>query len=622
MKLIDGSINRCAIFLYYDKEGIVDDYVIYLLNDLKKNINDLLIVCNGAVTPESEDKFRTLTDNILIRANKGFDVGGYREGLFHIGFDKLMQYDEVVLLNYTFFGPLYPFSEMFDEMAKRDLDFWGITNHFEVNPDPFGQNRYGIMPEHLQSHFLVVRKSLLNSNEYREFMINMKNPDTYVDSICDYESIFQRHFKDLGFHGEAYCDASEYKDYVYNPVMFRLKEMIINQRCPIVKRRSFFTDYNDFLLNSCGEVTAEAYKYIREHLDYDVNLVWDNLLRLENMTEINRAMQLNYMLPEKECLQEECPYQKVGIYVVLDSTKHVDDYMNYLQEIPDEISIWVVGTADKLEDKTLRQFVEKRKNCNAIESITDLWIEMLQKLISNAAENHYEFIAIAEIKDYEQYQPYSNRISWQYSDWKNTVASAAFIRNIVATFEQNERMGMLIPPVPNYGNIFEMIQNGWMGKYQEVVDFLHMYSIKANIKEQDEPLAPYGGSFWMRTNALKYILDLQFDKMLDKKDVQLMAMPFLVQNGGYYTGTAYNMEYASISVTNQDYMFRETNKAVFQKYGPSYHKVVVERIKQGSVMTALSRKARIKLKMKQIIKKYMPNKAYVIGKKIYRKMKQ
>ena len=68
------------------------------------------------------------------------------------------------------------------------------------------------MPEHLQSHFLVVRKSMILSDEYREFIINMKNPESYVDSICDYESIFQKHFTDLGFKGEAYCDSKNMKD--------------------------------------------------------------------------------------------------------------------------------------------------------------------------------------------------------------------------------------------------------------------------------------------------------------------------------------------------------------------------------------------------------------------------
>lgn len=60
MRLKEGSIKRCAIFLYYDKQGIVDDYVIYLLNDLNKNIDKLLIVCNGTINEESERNLEQL----------------------------------------------------------------------------------------------------------------------------------------------------------------------------------------------------------------------------------------------------------------------------------------------------------------------------------------------------------------------------------------------------------------------------------------------------------------------------------------------------------------------------------------------------------------------------------
>ena len=82
MKLIENDIKRCAIFLFYDKDGIVDDYVINLLECLKKSVDDILVVCNGIIPEESQLKFRTVTQDILIRDNAGFDVGGYREGLF------------------------------------------------------------------------------------------------------------------------------------------------------------------------------------------------------------------------------------------------------------------------------------------------------------------------------------------------------------------------------------------------------------------------------------------------------------------------------------------------------------------------------------------------------------
>lgn len=610
MKLIKGNIKRCGIFLYYDKEGKVDDYVIYLLECLKKNIDDLLIVCNGKIPPESEAKFRALTDDILVRANVGFDVGGYREGIFHYGFERLSQYDEIVLLNYTFFGPMYPFEEMFDEMAERDLDFWGITGHFAVHPDPYGQNRYGYLPEHIQSHFLVLRRSMILSDEYREFIINMKNPASYVESICDYESILAKYFTDLGFQGDVYCDASEYEGYVFNPVMFRLKDMLEKQRCPIIKRRSFFTDYQDFMLNSCGEVTAEAYDYIREHLLYDTNLIWDNLLRLENMTEISRAMQLNYILPEKEILQQYCPFNKIAVFVVEYSDKFKSVYDAQLNEVLSGIDCY-------------------RINGNTESSYGKLLADIIYK-----AKGRYDYVGIVEVKNVECNPPYSNRVSWQYSDWKNILPSREYISNVFATFDENERLGMLIPPSPEYGNLFEQRQDGWFGRYQQVAQYLQEQHICVNIKEQDEPLAPAGGSFWLRMDAVGTMTEpLPIDKVEDELQA-LLTLPFLIQADGYYIGTVYNMEYTPIAVTNQDYMMRELNKTVFDKYGPSFHTILVDRIKTNEFLPikaqedAITKKNQIsaiigkcKHKIKKMIKYILPYGLLVVGKKIYYKMR-
>lgn len=615
MKLIEGSIKRCAIFLYYDKQGLVDDYVLYLLNDLNKNIDRLLIVCNGTISEESEKKFRILTNDILIRSNSGFDVGGYREGLFHIGFEQLQIYDEVIMLNYTFFGPLYPFKEMFDEMARRDLDFWGITNHFEVNPDPFGKNRYGLMPEHLQSHFLVVRKSMIISDEYREFMINMRNPTSYVESICDYESIFQKYFTDLGFKGEAYCDAREYQGYVYNPVMFRAKQMIKDKRCPIIKRRSFFTDYSDFLLNSCGEVTVEAYEYIKNNLDYDVNMIWDNLLRLENMTEISRAMQLRYVVPASETIQSYCQYNSIILLINVESIKHFSDYTKFLLALPDEIKfVFMAGDDDK---NIINKNMTKHKNMEIIIKKEE-WLKHLSSVLTET-DLEYKYIGVLNIRDYETIEPYSNMVSWQYSDWKNLVATSALVKNIVTLFERNDRLGLLIPPIPFWGNIYEQIGDGWMGTFESVKGCLDKLNIRVNIKKEVEPLAPYGGSFWIRREAFNYILDKKIES--EDKKTELITLPFLVQDSGYYTAIVYNSDYASTAITNEDYMLRETNKAIFRQIGPSFHKIEVERIKQCQIATTLSREKVFKLKLKKVIKKILPANLYENGKKIYKKFR-
>ena len=109
MKVENNLKNRCGIFLFYDRDGIVDDYILYMLKDLRQNLSYLLVVCNGEPGEEGLKRLQSESDEVLIRANHGFDVGGYREGLFYLGFKELQKYDEIVLFNYTFFGGIYPF---------------------------------------------------------------------------------------------------------------------------------------------------------------------------------------------------------------------------------------------------------------------------------------------------------------------------------------------------------------------------------------------------------------------------------------------------------------------------------------------------------------------------------
>ena len=75
------EIRRLGIFFFYDKDGIVDDYVPHLLEDVKKNVSELLIVCNGNLTLEGKGKFARITSQILVRENKGYDVWAYKVGL-------------------------------------------------------------------------------------------------------------------------------------------------------------------------------------------------------------------------------------------------------------------------------------------------------------------------------------------------------------------------------------------------------------------------------------------------------------------------------------------------------------------------------------------------------------
>ena len=52
MILDSANAKRLILYFMYDKDGIVDDYVPYMLRELKKNSTEILVVCNGKLTRE------------------------------------------------------------------------------------------------------------------------------------------------------------------------------------------------------------------------------------------------------------------------------------------------------------------------------------------------------------------------------------------------------------------------------------------------------------------------------------------------------------------------------------------------------------------------------------------
>lgn len=577
MDLKLGSIKRCGIFLFFDPAGKVDRYVMSMLKDLNRNLDHLLVVCNGYVEPKGIHDLRQVSNEVISRANVGFDVGGYREGLFYLGWKFLGQFDEIVMLNYTIFGPIYPFKEMFDTMAEKHISFWGISKHHKVDPDPFHKVSYGYLPEHIQSHFLVLRRDLFMSYQYRDFICNMKNPENYVESVCGYEAIFTKYFEDLGFRWEVYVDSSEYEGYAYNPLMFYPKEVVEKKRCPIVKRRSFFTTYSDFLLNTCGESSAELYKYLLEELHYDMDPIWDNLLRLENHAAIHRCLHLNYILESYDSVYSWD--KKAAIILIVESTRRLSWYQRFLREIPAKLDVILCGTKENCEKihhmealtgKRVREYVFETEN----------YLQMILKTSAQIQRERYQHIGILHMTEIESTeQPYSNEVSWQYSDWENLLYNGHTVENLLQTFEENPRMGMCIPPLPEFGRIFAKIGDGWGKMYGQVCEKLHERGVFVNTNSGEYPLAPWGGSFWMKGELFGNLRDYLREE--DEKEAMLM-LPFLVQQMGHYTGIGYSDSWASVAVTNQDYMMRENNKAVFQKYGANVLPVVVKRIRDGN----------------------------------------
>ncbi len=68
---VSAPLRRLAIYSFSDSAGIVDDYVPHLLQDLRRNVERLLVVCSGPLTEVGRAKLAPIASEILEREAKG-----------------------------------------------------------------------------------------------------------------------------------------------------------------------------------------------------------------------------------------------------------------------------------------------------------------------------------------------------------------------------------------------------------------------------------------------------------------------------------------------------------------------------------------------------------------------
>lgn len=88
-------------------------------------VDDVIVVVNGQLHDDDINTLETYV-RVLTRDNKGYDTAAFREGIFAFGKDTLKDYDQLLLVNDTNIGPMRDLSQVFHEMADKQLDFWGF----------------------------------------------------------------------------------------------------------------------------------------------------------------------------------------------------------------------------------------------------------------------------------------------------------------------------------------------------------------------------------------------------------------------------------------------------------------------------------------------------------------
>lgn len=262
--------KKVLVYVIFESEARLQEYKLRFLQALSPLVDDVIIVVNGQL-PEDDINTLDTYGQVLTRDNKGYDTAAFREGIFAFGKDKLKDYDQLLLVNDTNIGPMRDLSQVFKEMADKQLDFWGIS-FGEEQEDVTKENPYGYIPKHLQSYFLVIEKLMLNDDAFYEYWTHLTDTDSRDKAIGRHETRFTKHFADLGYRFDAVVQ--EYED----SAMYIHPLKMLKAGSPLVKYTALKNyDEDQFLwqgLDRDSEV-PDLLDFVAEKTDYPVAILED-----------------------------------------------------------------------------------------------------------------------------------------------------------------------------------------------------------------------------------------------------------------------------------------------------------------------------------------------------------
>ncbi len=263
------------MYFFWDADGIVDDYVVHSLKALGEHCSESIVVVNGEVNAIGYRKLRSCSNQLIIRKNVGLDAWAYKAAFEHVGYDRLCEFDEVLVTNFTLFGPLFPLTDTFSRMDATPCDLWGLAGFNEKV-----KGRSDI--HHLQSYFVVYRRSLTSSQDFRNYWQNLPKIESYIDSVNLHELAQTPYFSARGYTFATLSSTEKYASISpYNFVISCADRVLVEDRCPFIKRRALYFANGHFEQGSSIEKIEHITNFIKSRTDYNVTLILENMERTQ-----------------------------------------------------------------------------------------------------------------------------------------------------------------------------------------------------------------------------------------------------------------------------------------------------------------------------------------------------
>ncbi len=526
--------RRLLVYVVYDRRGDVGEYIPYALAGLRPHADHILVVVNGSLSDTGRAALEPACDEILLRPNVGFDIAGHRDALRHLG-ERVEEFDEIVLANDTWYGPVRSFGPVFERMDAREVHFWGMTEHPEQRPHPF--TGVGVMPRHLQSFWIVVRREMFASQMWRRYWRDLPEISSYNDAILRHETVFTETFERAGYVADVAFPSSGYPS--EHPAIFHA-DLLVRDGCPLMKRRPFF-HHPTFLVRH-AVIGQDLLSALRRY-GYPTDLVMEDLARNVPPRTLNADLSLLTVADPTAARPDAAGAARV--HVVVRGARAGDFPL-----LAEPLSALPAGTPVRL----LAEDAAAAAEVHAAALAAGLAAEP-----SAEADGGGAFSGFADLVDEDRADVLIVIDGVSVREPDSGVARtvlreqrASFLwdadsaRTALSLFDREPRLGLLFPAMPRLGS--EDRTQRWPTDRPRVAAACDRLGIRVPVDEFG-PLYPAAGLWMARPAAIRALV--RADAPGPELAEQLLA--YAAGEAGFYTRTLIGREPAAVSHSQLEY---------------------------------------------------------------------
>ena len=569
--------NRLAVYCFYDRDGIVDDYVLYFLKELRRTASRICCVVNGKLCESGRKALEGSADEVLCRENEGLDAGAFA---FFVNShsEEIRKYDELIFCNNSFFGPLYPLENVFCEMdgRKRKNDFWGMTIHPRYECVIHKSQKLGYVNEHVQSYFMVFTRQVSNSPVFLNFFRELPPIHSFYEAVCLFELELTRVLSEAGF---SYGSLSDHEGFPQpNSTILYPDILIREKKFPFIKRKVFIEDYGAFFSSGRIHNAESCLQYVRESTSYDEGLIWQHILRTAKMSVLRQNLNLNFVLGTSSSTKLINPYIKTAVVCYISAPSDAKECIRFASNAAGMADLYFVSGKEEVLDAAMKcaaclslpadRFILKPGRGGDVSA----WLIACKPLFCS-----YDYICF--VRGPADLRLHDSILSYDCFRMciESMLFSKSYVANVLNTFETHPELGLAVmPPLrfgPFYGENF-FVSPGTRDYLRYLMSALKLY-----VPFDDDPVAPCGGMFWCRTAALRKVFcrNWTYDELpqepLPPDGTILHALekilPFAAQASGYCSAWIQPDVAAASIQNNLYYIDRKVSGKLFQTYGTS-----------------------------------------------------